>query len=289
MTAEATTAGETGFFFNTAGLTAGGGRARDGATVRLYGILHEPSGPPSGRTFVFVHPLTEEKLWTHRVFVSFARQLAARGHAVLRFDARGNGDSDGEFSEASVETLCTDVMAAIDEVRRRTSSARVTLLGLRAGATVASLVAERLPGVVERLVLWAPVVDGGRYMQDLLRMNLTAQMAAYKEIRYDREALVEQMRAGQSVNVEGYEMTLPMHEEFSAIKLGAEAKQFAGPCLVVQVERKARPDADLQKLVEAYGGRATYVSAEEEPFWKEIARFYEQAPNLFARTLEWLA
>ena len=27
----------------------------------------------------------------------------------------------------------------------------------------------------------------------------------------------------------------------------------------------------------------------EDPFWKEIERFYDTAPNLFAATLDWLA
>ena len=55
--------------------------------------MQSPS--PCAAAFVFCHPLTEEKLWTHRVFVTFARELAAAGHTVLRFDYRGNGDSDG--------------------------------------------------------------------------------------------------------------------------------------------------------------------------------------------------
>ena len=33
----------------------------------------------SGEVFVFCHPLAEEKLWAHRVFVAYARQLAASG------------------------------------------------------------------------------------------------------------------------------------------------------------------------------------------------------------------
>ena len=53
---------------------------------------------------VMCHPLGEEKLWSHRVFVSFARDLAAAGFAVLRFDFRGEGDSDRDFEETDLET-----------------------------------------------------------------------------------------------------------------------------------------------------------------------------------------
>jgi len=30
------------------------------------------------------------------------------------------------------------------------------------------------------------------------------------------------------------------------------------------------------------------VQAQEEPFWKEIERFYDTAPNLFTATLDWM-
>jgi uncharacterized protein len=253
----------------------------------LFGVFHEPSRDAALTPFVFCHAFGEEKLWTHRVFVSFARRLAAEGHAVLRFDYMGNGDSGGHFSESSLGTTRADVRCAIDEVRRRTGAAQVNLLGLRFGATVASLVAEEAPGI-EHLVLWAPIVDGGRYMQDLLRINLTTQMAVHKEIRQDREALVAIMREGRTVNVDGYDMSLPMYDEVSAVKLDADPKRHAGKCLVVQIDRQpGRPAADLAKLAAGYQlGSVTF--AQEEPFWKEIQRFYDSAPNLFSVTLDWL-
>lgn len=254
----------------------------------LFGVLHEAQPVATGSAFVFCHPLAEEKLWTHRVFVSFARQLAAAGHPVLRFDYRGNGDSDGAFSDGSLASLAEDVRAAIEQVRQMTGVQTVTLLGLRAGATLACVVAANHALGIDRLILWAPIVDGARYMQDLLRINLTTQMATDKEIRHDREALVEQMRHGATVNVDGYEMSYPLYESVSALKLTEQPQLFAGPCLIAQVDRQpGRTDAELQRLAAAHPN-ATLISVQEEPFWKEIARFYEQAPNLFAATREWL-
>jgi exosortase A-associated hydrolase 2 len=253
----------------------------------LFGVLHERSSSASLTPFVFCHPFGEEKLWTHRVFVSFARRLAAEGHPVLRFDYMGNGDSSGTFSESSLATVRGDVRCAIDEVRRRTGADRVNLLGLRFGATVASLVADEAPDI-EHLILWAPIVDGGRYMQELLRMNLTTQMAVHKEIRQDREALVTAMRQGQTVNIDGYDISLPMYDEVSAVKLAAEPKRHAGRCLIVQIDRQpGRPAPELTQLAAGYQlGSVTF--AQEEPFWKEIQRFYDSAPGLFTITLDWL-
>lgn len=265
---------ETPFYF------ANGGRS-------LFGVLHRPAAQGTLPSFVFCHPLAEEKLWAQRVFVSFARQLAARGHAVLRFDYMGNGDSDGEFRESSLSTAIADVRRAVEQVREMTGTRLVSLLGLRLGATIASLAAEDSADL-RHLVLWAPIVDGARYMQELLRINLTTQMAVYKEIRQDRDALVATMEQGNLVNVDGYDLTHRLYSEVSAVKLAAAAKRHEGPCLVVQIDRQpGRTSPELQQLAASYAG-ATLTAVQEEPFWKEILRFYDQAPNLFPATLEWL-
>ena len=73
----------------------------EGDTGSLFGLLHEPDpATPAREAFVFCHPFGEEKLWTHRTYVSMARRLAERGHPVLRFDFLGNGDSDGAFADS---------------------------------------------------------------------------------------------------------------------------------------------------------------------------------------------
>ena len=91
------------------------------------------------------------------------------------------------------------------------------------------------------------------------------------------------------MNVDGYEMSYRMYEEAARIKLTAAKKQYAGACLVVQIDRQAgRPAPDLQLLVDAYE-HGTLAFAQEEPFWKEIAKSYlHDAPALFAVTSTWL-
>ena len=254
--------------------------------ARLFGILHEPSGSTGAPPFVFCHPFGEEKLWTQRVYVTFARRLAARGHAVFRFDYSGNGDSEGTFAESSLSSARADVEAAIEHVQRVTGSDRVSLLGLRLGATIASLVAEdRLN--VHHLVMWAPIVDGARYMQEVLRSNVTTQLATYKEVRRDRAELVEAMRAGETVNVDGYDMSFKLYSEVSDVKLAAHPKKYRGPCLIVQVApAPGRQVPELVELAASYEN-ATLTFAQEDPFWKEIPRFYSEAANLFAVTMAW--
>jgi len=256
-------------------------------SYNLFGVFHEPPGRSSKSAFVFCHPWGEEKLWAHRVFVSFARALAADGHPVLRFDFMGNGDSEGTFSDLSITTFKTDLHRAIEEVKRLTGAPSVSLLGLRFGATIASLVAEETAGI-HHLILWAPITDGEQYLQELLRINLMTQMTTYKVVRQERPELVAAMQQGQTVNVDGYEMGWPLYSSVAPIRAAQTPHVFGGPCLIVQIDRQPRPAADLQRLGTTYPA-ATVKFAQEEAFWKEIARFYQSAPNLFEITTSWLA
>jgi uncharacterized protein len=257
----------------------------DHGGIRLFGVLHQPPTATGKPSFVFCHPFAEEKLWAHRVLVSFARTLVSEGHAVLRFDCAGSGDSDGRPEDTSLETMCADVRCAVDAVRGATRCDAVSLLGLRFGATIASLVAETLPEI-RHLVLWAPILDGQRYMQEFLRANLTTQLAAYREIRWDRAALAVRLEQGHTVNVDGYEMAWPLFQQASAVRLGTAAMAYGGPCLVAQTSG-AYPDKSLEAFAAAYRA-GTLVDAPEQPFWREIPRFYGSAPMLAAATLGWL-
>jgi alpha/beta superfamily hydrolase len=88
----------------------------------LFGIIHHPMQSWGKGGFVFCHPFAEEKLWTHRVYVSFARELAQRGYYVLRFDYMGHGDSDGKFEESTIETHFSDINCAIDWLKNEVPS-----------------------------------------------------------------------------------------------------------------------------------------------------------------------
>lgn len=255
---------------------------------RLFGVLHKPeiSDPVGG--FVFCHPFAEEKLWTHRVLVSFARELAKLGYAVLRFDYMGHGDSDGDFEDSTVDTRLADINCAIDRLKTEVPSVGTAgLLGLRFGATLAAHVAEQRSDL-EKLVLWEPVIDGERYMQEVLRTNLTTQLAVYGKVTVKREDLVNQMQSGMTVNIDGYELSNTLFEQASGINLLQKDIDFAGATLIVQCGKEGQP---LRKDTTALSDKYKNIDiqqAAEEPFWREIKRYYGRAENLFGVTLNWI-
>ncbi len=269
---------ETPFFF----------AGRPAAPHSLFGVLHEVDAPSSRPVVVLCPPFGEEKLWAHRVLVSAARTMAAQGYPVLRFDYGGTGDSDGELAEASLETTLDDIRRAIAQARDATRRDTVALVGVRFGAAFAGLVAEDAPDVTH-LALWAPILEGGRYMQELLRINLSTQLAAYKAIRQDRAALVTLMEQGQAVNVDGYDLSHAMYAQCSSVTFARGPLAFGGRCLIAQVDvSDAAPvSKELDALQKNYrSGQLLRVT--EDPFWKEVPVFCGRADRLAQATVDWM-
>jgi uncharacterized protein len=266
---------------------------------RLFGVLHLPEGVACTRGIVMCHPFGEEKLWSHRVFVSCARALAARGYAVLRFDFTGAGDSAGDTADTSLEIHLGDLAAAVREITARCPGlARVGLLGLRLGASYAALFCERMATDSRftslhggPLVMWECVTDGDAYFMELLRSNMATQMAVYGEVRDNRETLMARIRSGVPVNVDGYDIGKPLLESAGRADLLSPSATLshAGPVLVVQIAAspQQKPRDDLQNLASRYT-RGTLLRAGEQPFWREIKPFYGRALELQRVTLEWL-
>lgn len=113
----------------------------DCAGDRLFGVASVPAAPaPRGVVIVVGGP--QYRAGSHRQFTLLARALAGQGIAVLRFDVRGMGDSEG--AARSFDDIGTDLHAAVDAFMAQVPAVReVVLWGLCDGATAASLHAQR--------------------------------------------------------------------------------------------------------------------------------------------------
>jgi len=257
-----------------------------GKPNQLFGVLHQPEQEFNGKAFVFCHPFAEEKLWAHRVFVNFARELARLGYAVLRFDYSGYGDSDGDFTSCTLTSHSKDIERATEFLCREVSGIEKTgMLGLRLGASLAWLSAGRC-GITGPLILWDPVLNGENYALDVLRSNLTTQLAVYGNVREDREQLIEKLRRNELVNVDGYELGRDLYQELASLQLENHEGSYGGQVLVVQIGRNEKPKRQPAGFAEHIG--AELLCVVEEPFWREINRFYYRADALFGATLDWL-
>ena len=138
--------------------------------ARLFGVFHGAAGTARGEGIVLCQPIGHEYIRAHRTFRQLAVQLADAGFPVMRFDYFGCGDSTGNGADGTLPRWIEDVHAAIDELRETSGVARVSLVGLRLGASIALLAAASRPDV-HRIVLWDPVLDGRAYLSGLRRLQ----------------------------------------------------------------------------------------------------------------------
>lgn len=128
---------------------------------RLLAVICQPAEVAIDLGVVIVVGGPQYRAGSHRQFVQLARSLAAAGTPVLRFDARGMGDSTGE--QRPFTELTADVSAAIEGLHLASASvSRIVLCGLCDGASAALLhLAQRRRADVAGLILMNPWVRSG--------------------------------------------------------------------------------------------------------------------------------
>ena len=111
------------------------------ADAILFGVISHPEQPASKGVIIVVGG-PQYRVGSHRQFTLLARALAAQGHAVLRFDSRGMGDSSG--TAPGFNALDADIAAAIDALTTACPAVeQVVLWGLCDGASAALLYSQR--------------------------------------------------------------------------------------------------------------------------------------------------
>ncbi|MFP4037744.1 MAG: alpha/beta fold hydrolase [Desulfobacteraceae bacterium] len=253
-----TTLREEAFFFENRG-------------VRLYGMLHHPQGriragnPRSGTGFVFCHPFGDEAFRTHREIVVYARSLAAMGHHVLRFDCRGCGDSEGDFSLVTLEAHVSDIRSAITLIKDKCSLSSLGLIGLRFGAALAAAAAAR-DERVDSLILWAPIVDGKRYFQFLAQSQMAHELGNFGSVSSSRKSIVKRLEQGGSFDLMANRISPELYRELVSFDPWSGAVHKPKNVAVIGFAGAREGLPDLEILKEKYIDSVFYL-IREKLFW----------------------
>jgi len=200
-----------------------------GAQHQLLGALHRPQRlRPRSTAVLLCNPFGEEASRAHRMFRVLATQLERAGYAALRFDYSGTGDSLGESQAATVDAWVGDVAIAADRLRSASGAARLAVVGLRFGATLATLAGARGDLRLRHLVLWDPIVDGAGYLHELAQQHRTYMRYEIGDGWVDRLQVADGMPAeaigtpiGQTLGGQIAEIdlsgTLPAAEQLTVI------------------------------------------------------------------------
>ncbi len=134
---------------------------------RLFGVYEAPATATaaSATGVVVCQPVGHEYIRSHRSMRNLVTGLSAGAH-VLRFDYYGCGDSGGAGEDGTLKQWQTDIGLAIDELKDMAGLTRVSVVGLRFGATLAAL-ATRTRTDVQTLILCDPVLRGAEYVMQV--------------------------------------------------------------------------------------------------------------------------
>ena len=217
------------------------------------GVVSSPIAEALPLGFVICPSFGPEHTQLNGLEVVVARQLAAAGFTVLRYQSQGYADSEGPRDAIDPDTHLADAKDAVGVLAERLGGKPIVPLGGLFGGTIAALTAQELDLLA--VAMWEPAVDGLRYAERLLRNLAIQEMAAARN--QDRPgppltALREQLSAG-SLDAQGFTFTSRAYDRLAAASLLRDLSTSDRACLVVGVSRSGRPPAAMSSLVEHLG------------------------------------
>ena len=237
---------------------------------KLFSLNYQPAGENTRGAVLFLPPFTDEMHKSRRMVAWQGRMMAAAGYGVMLLDLTGCGDSGGDFVDADWLTWLQDANFAVDLLRERGAD-EVCLWGLRSGGLLATDVARQRSDIAQ-LLLWQPTLNGEQQIDQFLRIRAMAG-AINDASTFDRKSLWEDLRAGHSLEIAGYELSSALALQMSAIRL----LELEPRCKVNWVEIGGAPGKALSssttKIINHWQEAGAQVAArqvEGQPFWRTI-------------------
>lgn len=162
----------------------------------LTGVIDRPDGAIRGWG-VFSHGFTLGK--DCPAAARICKQLARDGIAMMRFDALGLGDSDGDWGDGSFTVKANDVIAACTFMAERGTPADI-LIGHSFGGAAVLAAARDSPGVRAVVTVGAPMdpvhaeIQYDAVVETVLAEGSATWMVGGKALTLKR-AFVEDVRA----------------------------------------------------------------------------------------------
>lgn len=213
-----------------------------------------------------VRPHLKKKVCCHRPLVDISRTIAANFNTlVVRFDFRGEGESDMSFSESNVSTRLADLASITDYVSAEFSPRRILLGGVRAAFAFVMEFAQTRRDLTT-LVAIDPILDTSSFAKDLLKLDLARQFVVHRRITTNRDQLAAQLRSGGTLTLDGYAFSSRFFLDLvDAERSRARLTPVLVPCLALTTNRGTAAH-DLALLSECTSAIESH-HLDMEPFW----------------------
>lgn len=147
-----------------------------GRSRSLMGIFARPgdAGVSVKPAVIILNTGIVHRVGHHRMYVTMARELAEAGHAVLRFDFSGIGDSPSRADGLALLPAClSEIREAIDWLTDAAGVQEVIVLGLCSGADLALRYGCTDPRVVGLVLLDPSIPPTARYYFHYIAERMT--------------------------------------------------------------------------------------------------------------------
>jgi uncharacterized protein len=237
---------------------------------RLFGIHYRGAVAQAGvraSAVLLCNPFGQEAVRSHRMFRLLSERLARAGHDVLRFDYYGTGDSMGDDLDGDLAGWAGDVHEADRELHVRSGSKRTVWIGMRLGAAVALRAAKNAPDGLARLVLWDPVLDGGRYLQHLRERHVASLEEAFSLPPVPAPAQLARNPANFVGEAIGFALPAPLREQVAALRLPDHRWPARPASIVVLTDPSDVDGCDLVAVCAREPGRVQTVVVSHGTDW----------------------
>lgn len=249
------------------------------------GTLHA-QGRERRRKVLIVPPFAEEMNKSRHVLAALSDALGELGHDVLMTDFFGTGDSQGDFSEATLDIWRSDLDVTI---KRLGPQENLALIGLRAGALLAADAVQRHQ--VKSLTLLHPMVDGRQQLTQMLRLRLAGGLMGGGE-KETASQLRQRLGQGECLEIAGYRLSGQLAGALETLAL--KSIPPLGVDQVNWIELAAEPDRPLmpasQGVIDAWSAADSEITHSVivcDQFWatQEIVR----CPGIVDETMKHFA
>ncbi|MHC4870447.1 MAG: alpha/beta hydrolase family protein [Planctomycetota bacterium] len=221
---------------------------------------------------IIAHGFTGSRNADARMLVWAGRALAHNGIAALSLDFRGSGESEGCFSEMTIDSEISDAVAALDFLSARDDIKKdaIGMIGHSMGGFVSSCTAGR-DKRIKSLSLWAALYDVSIFQQ---RLSLMDESGAKYNGFYD---------------VGGLLISSALYE--SAVKADIEASVRAGCCSCQIIHGSEDETVTVEGNAEKYYSLLTSLSRKvEKIILNGAGHCFNSVPwriDLIKNTVEW--
>ena len=238
---------------------------------RLFCVRRRARVTPITMRVLVVPPFAEELNKCRRLLALCAQTLAAAGAEVWWPDLSGTGDSAGEFADACwshwLDELCDfDLALAL-----AAPGAAPAYLAVRSGALLLDAASSRLRDFERaHVLLWQPVLEGGRYLQQFLRLRVMASRLRGRD--ESLPSLMTRLVQGELLEVGGYGLRAQLTDGLAAAQASAAMLGAARAVTVLEFKNTtgASPSMPLVQFgaaCQTLGCAALVRLIECEQFW----------------------